>query len=300
MQESEFIDWIYRQKSFSPHSPSSAVQVGPGDDCAVVAFGNEQLLVTVDQVLDGVHFILSEHGPESAGRKALARNLSDIAAMAGTAVGAVVSVSLPKDFSLADAQQIYAGLRRVGDEFNCPVIGGDVAAWDGKLGISVTVLGRAGERGPVLRSGAQASDAICVTGNLGGAWKSDRHMTFTPRIKEASALAEKFDLHAMIDISDGLAGDLYHICSASGMGAEIRADDLPIHPDATLAAALGDGEDYELLFTLPAGQTRKMIDDPPTDVKITRIGTITAAKDVMIVVDGNRQKLEPSGWQHKT
>ena len=300
MLESEFIDWIYRQKSFSPHDSSSVVQVGPGDDCAVVAFGNEQLLVTVDQVLDGVHFILSEHGPELAGRKALARNLSDIAAMAGTAIGAVASVSLPKDFPLADAQQIYAGLRQVGDEFNCPVIGGDVAAWEGKLGISVTVLGRANERGLVLRSGAQASDAICVTGSLGGAWKSDRHLTFTPRIKEAAVLAEKFDLHAMIDISDGLAADLHHICEASGMGAEIKADELPIHPEADLAAALGDGEDYELLFTLPDGQSREVIDNPPTDVKITRIGTITVEPDIMIIVDGNRQKLEASGWQHKT
>ena len=300
MQESEFIDWIYRQKSFSPHDSSSVVQVGPGDDCAVVAFGNEQLLVTVDQVLDGVHFILSEHGPELAGRKALARNLSDIAAMAGVVIGAVASVSLPKDFPLADAQQIYAGLRRVGDEFNCPVIGGDVAAWEGKLGISVTVLGRAPACGPILRSGAQAFDAICVTGNLGGAWKSDKHMTFTPRIKEATALAEKFDLHAMIDISDGLAADLHHICFASGTGAEIKADELPIHPEVALAAALGDGEDYELLFTLPAQQAQEMIDDPPTDVKITRIGMITVANDVTIIVDGKRQKLEPSGWQHKT
>lgn len=306
MRERAFIDWIRGQREWDP----AVVPVGPGDDCAVVTCGSEQLLVTIDEALDGVHFRLERDGPEAAGRKAMARGLSDIAAMAGEPLAAVASVSLPKGFSRADAEAMYRGRRSVSDRFNCPVIGGDIATWDGPLAISVMVLGRPGPRGPILRSGAKVGDAVCVTGKLGGAWKSDRHLKFTPRLAEALAMAKTFDLHAMIDISDGLARDLHHICEASNVGAEIMAADLPIHPEVlegsadrsvAVRAALGDGEDYELLFALPADEAAALIDHPPIEVPVTRIGSIVDGRDVTLVSDdGRREALEGEGWEHTT
>jgi len=303
MREYEFVEWIRKQSGCNP----TAVLVGPGDDAAVVRVGNERLIVTTDQLLDGTHFHLNLHGAEAAGRKAMARNLSDIAAMAAVPIGAVATVALPKDFTCKASEALYHGLRSLGDAFHCPVVGGDVGVWGGPLAVTVTVFGRTGGIEPILRSGAKVGDAVCVTGRLGGAWRSQRHLTFTPRIVEARSLAARCNVHAMIDMSDGLAADLNHLCRASGVGAEIRAEAVPIHPDANLAkdrtplaAALGDGEDYELLFALPASQVDQLA-SPPLGVAVTRIGTIREGSDLaLITADGQRQKLEPVGWQHVT
>jgi len=304
VRERDFIKWICSQGAFD----AAKVPLGPGDDCAMLACGAERLLVTTDQVLDGVHFVLARHGAKSAGRKAMARNLSDVAAMAGLPMGAVATVALPEGFSRDDCEAIYLGLRSVGDQFDCPVVGGDVACWAGPLAISVTVFAQPVGAGPVLRSGAQAGDAICVTGQLGGAWASGRDMTFIPRVNEARALAAHNCLHAMIDLSDGLATDLRHVCEASGVGAEIDATAIPIHPGLTdkpqrpaITAALSDGEDYELLFTLPTDQADRLLASQPLDVKITKIGTVNDSKHVTVMgLDGQRQPLESSGWEHAT
>lgn len=302
MRESEFIEWIRSQSGFDP----AAVPVGPGDDMAVVRLGRESLLVTTDQVLDGVHFVLSEHGPAAAGRKAMARGLSDVAAMAAEPVAAVATVALPKGCSRADAEGIYRGLRAVGDAFDCPLVGGDVGTWDGALAITVTAFARPGPAGPILRSGARVGDALCVTGSLGGAWRTARHLTFSPRIAEARALAERCDLHAMIDLSDGLSVDLAHVCEASGVGAEVLAESVPIHPDVqraddALAAALGDGEDYELLFAVPPEEADGLLRAQPLAVAIARIGTVVAAGGITLVgADGRREQLARSGWEHRT
>jgi len=306
MRERDFIEWIRSQGAFDP----SAVPVGPGDDAAVVTCGGEPVVVTTDQLLDGVHFVLAEHGPAAAGRKAMARSLSDIAAMAAAPLAAVATVALPTGFEQADAEALYCGLRAAGDALGCPVVGGDVAAWDGALAISVTAFGRPGGIEPVLRSGAEPGDAICVTGALGGAWRSGRDLSFTPRVVEARAMAAGSDLHAMIDLSDGLATDLGHLCVASGVGAEIRADAVPIHPDAALAgpersplaAALTDGEDYELLLALPADRADSLIAAPPFETPpITRIGTIVAGDTIVLVgADGSRRPIDEAGWEHHT
>ena len=319
MRELDFIDWIRGQGKFDP----SLVSVGPGDDAAVVLCGGEQLLVTVDQVLDGVHFRLSEHGPEAAGRKAMARNLSDIAAMAGLPLAAVASAAFPKGFSRADAEGVYRGLRATGDEFDCPLVGGDVGAWDGRLAISVTVVGRPSGIRPVLRSGARVGDAICVTGSLGGAWQSRRHLEFVPRIHEARALALNYDPHAMIDLSDGLAADLRHVCEESRVGADVLAGAVPIHPQvaaacggsqpevkaptggsrmpAPLRSALGDGEDYELLFTLSSGQAERLVKEQPLPVLVSRVGTIVQGEELTLVyADAYRETMKVHGWEHET
>ncbi|MBN1942753.1 MAG: thiamine-phosphate kinase [Phycisphaerae bacterium] len=307
MRENEFLSWIASRSRFD----AAKVPVGPGDDMAVVAFGGERLLTAVDQALDGVHFDLANHGPRAAGRKAMARNLSDVAAMAALPVGAVASVALPKGMSQADAQEIYLGLRDVGDEFSCPLVGGDVSMWDQRLAISVTIFARpAGVTSgidPVLRSGARAGNAIFVTGALGGAWRTGRHLTFQPRVREAIVLAMRYKLRAMIDVSDGLAMDLHRLCRASGVGADILAAAVPVHPDAVagrniapLEAALGDGEDYELLFTVPRGQAKRLEGDDKIPLPVTRIGTITKNPDVVLIQPGgSRQPLPETGWEHK-
>lgn len=303
MRELEFIDWIRSQSGFD----AAAVPVGPGDDMAVVRCGGGPVLVGTDQVLDGVHFVLSEHGPQAAGRKAMARSLSDVAAMAAVPFAAVASVALPAGMVRAEAEAVYRGLRGIADEFGCPLVGGDVAAWPGPLAISVTILARPCGSAPVLRGGARCADAVCVTGSLGGAWRGGRHLEFRPRIDEAVALAEQFEPHAMIDISDGLAADLGHICRASGVGAELLESDVPIHRDAEansddpLAAALGDGEDYELLFTLSGEQAERLTVAGLGSTPVTRVGTIVAGGAMSLVSgDGRRRPLEPGGWEHET
>ncbi|MBN1554221.1 MAG: thiamine-monophosphate kinase [Phycisphaerae bacterium] len=307
MRENDFLSWIASRSDFDP----AKVPVGPGDDMAVVAFDKDWLLTAVDQVLDGVHFDLAKDGPRAAGRKAMARNLSDVAAMAALPVGAVASVALPKGMKESDAREIYFGLRELGDEFACPLVGGDVSIWPGRLAISVTIFAKpAGVTGgiaPVLRSGARPGNAIFVTGALGGAWRTDRHLTFTPRVREAIVLSLRYRLRAMIDISDGLAMDLHRMCRASGVGADIHAAAIPVHPDAAagrkiepLEAALFDGEDYELLFTIPSGRAKQLESDDKIPLPVTRIGTITKGSDVVLIrLDGTREPLPQKGWEHQ-
>jgi thiamine-monophosphate kinase len=302
MKEFDYIDWIRSQSKFDP----AAVPVGPGDDCAVVALGSERLLVTVDQVLDGVHFVLAEHGPAATGRKAMARNLSDVAAMAAEPLAAVASVAMPADMDESQARLLYTGMTEMGARFNCPIVGGDVSIWKGPLTLSVTVFARPGGIEPVLRSGARPGDAVFVTGRLGGAWAGRRHLEFTPRVVEARALAGRYRPTAMIDLSDGLAGDLRHVCKASGAGAKIDAPAVPIHRDANLSrpgepllAALCDGEDYELLFTLAPADARRLIDEGGMDGLARRIGVITAELDVLLVASaGSAQPMPSESWEH--
>ncbi len=297
MRELDFLDWIRSQSDFDP----AVVPVGPGDDCAVINHGNEKLIVTTDQLLDGVHFQLEKCGPKLAGRKAMARNLSDIAAMASEPTAATATVALPQGFSQTDAQELYRGLREIGDKFNCCLVGGDVGSWDKPLAISVTVFASPSGIEPVLRSTAKAGDAVCVTGQMGRAWKTTKHLEFTPRIREARELASQYGLSAMIDISDGLAIDLGRLCKASGVGARINSPYIPLSESASLAEALGDGEDYELLFTLPQDKARELLDSQPLGVKVAQIGEITEATELLLIeADGQGQPLKLSGWEHKT
>ncbi|MFP4052850.1 MAG: thiamine-phosphate kinase [Phycisphaerae bacterium] len=298
MRESDLLNWIFTQTS-----GAAGVRVGPGDDCAVMDVGGEALLVTVDQVLEEVHVRLAEDGAFAAGRKALARNLSDIAAMGGRAIGAVASVALPRGCDESMGQEIYRGLRSIGDEFSCPVIGGDVAAWDQRLCVSVTVLGLASTAGPILRSGGRAGDVLLVTGSLGGAWRGRRHLEFTPRIREGRVLAEQYGATAMIDLSDGLATDLNHLCRLSELGARVDAAAVPIAPDITgdpLKAALTDGEDYELLVAMDPTDADRLLSESPFDVPVSRIGTLTEAREVLLIDRGESRPLKPEGWEHST
>ena len=201
--EFALIDWIRRNQVLG----SATISIGIGDDLAGLRLGGEEILLGCDQVLDGVHFRLSECGARAAGRKALARNLSDVAAMAAEPVAAVASVALPNDMPQEEARQIVRGMWELAEQFNFPVIGGDVGSWCGALAVNVSILAKAAGVEPVRRSGAKAGDAIMVTGELGGAILG-KHLNFVPLVKEARTLAAAAKVQAMIDISDGLAVDL--------------------------------------------------------------------------------------------
>src|SRR5262249_17440773 len=208
--EFAFIDWI---RGRSP--AAGRVLLGPGDDTAALGWpAHATCLITTDMLLEGSCFLLAEAGPRRVGRKAMAVNLSDIAAMAGRPVAAVVSVGLPRTGGRALAEELYLGLREVADAFATALVGGDTNTWDGPLVIAVTLLGEATPRGPVRRAGALPGDWLLVTGPLGGSILG-KHLTFTPRVQEALELHARADLHAMIDISDGLAADVNHICEES-------------------------------------------------------------------------------------
>ncbi len=297
--EFSFISWL---RSQTPGS--SRVLVGPGDDTAVLAPSARQQLVTVDMLMDGTDFWIAEIGARAAGRKAMAVNLSDIAAMAGIPTAAVVSVALPKLGGRELAEELHRGLREVADAFGVPIVGGDTNSWDGPLVISVTLLGEATERGPVLRSGAKPGDWILVTGPLGGSIRG-KHLAFTPLVKEALELHAAASLHAMIDISDGLAADLNHILEESRCGAVLVAESIPISRDAVelsitsgktaLEHALGDGEDFELVLAVSPADGEHLQREFPT---LAKLGECVES-GLWIEEDGVRRELQPTGWVHR-
>jgi thiamine-monophosphate kinase len=300
--EFAFIDWV-RQRT----PAATNVVVGPGDDCAVLRSPSRPLLVTTDMLLDGSCFILSEAGPRRVGRKAINVNLSDIAAMAGVPIAAVVSVGLPRSGGRELAEQLYIGMREAADAFNLPIAGGDTNSWDGPLSISVTIFGEVTERGPVLRSGAKPGDWIMVTGPLGGSI-FNHHLDFTPRINEALRLHEAVHLHSMIDISDGLAKDLHHICEESHCGAVLFADAIPISDAARelsasdgrspIEHALSDGEDFELVFTVsPEDGQRLLCEQPMTGITLYKIGVVVA-DGYWLDRTGQREPLNTTGYEH--
>jgi thiamine-monophosphate kinase len=223
------------------------------------------------------------------------RNLSDCAAMGCLPAAALVTVAAKKGTSLIYLQELYDGIREAGETHHCQIVGGDTGSWDGKLVVTVTILGRSAGVTPVTRKGAKPGDGIYVTGPLGGSILG-RHMTFEPRVRIGRVLAMA-GVSAMIDLSDGLSRDLRHICEQSGVGATIHAEKIPVHDDAVemrrdghtpLEHALHDGEDYELLFT-----------EPPTYRGLFQIGVVTAAPGIFLQDrDGGVQPLEPKGWEH--
>lgn len=263
---------------------SSRVTLGIGDDCAGLALTpGAEVLVTTDMLMEGRHFRLGEASPTEVGYKALAVNLSDIAAMAGIPVAAFVAIALPRSTAVEVARGLLDGMMPLLERFGVALAGGDTNAWDGPLVVSVTLIGEATPRGAVRRSGARPGDTVLVTGPLGGSL-SGRHLRPMPRIAEALALAEAASIHAMLDLSDGLAGDLAHILAESGVGATLDAASIPIHPDALAMArtsgrspidhALGDGEDFELCLTLDPSDAARLLPAPPPGVALFRVGTI--------------------------
>lgn len=298
--EFAYIAWL-RQRT----PPAAHVLVGPGDDTAVLRPPTRPLLVTTDMLLDGSCFRVEEAGPRRVGRKAIAVNLSDIAAMAGVPTAAVVSVGLPRAGGRELAEELYLGMREIADSFDVPLVGGDTNSWDGPLSISVTMLGEATARGPVLRSGARVGDWVMVTGPLGGSILG-HHLDFTPRVREALVLHQSADLHAMIDLSDGLAKDLHHICDESRCGAVLFAESIPISDAARelaerdgrapLEHGLSDGEDFELVFAVSPADGERLLREPPIP-GLASIGRIVE-QGYWLERSGTREALEPRGYEH--
>jgi thiamine-monophosphate kinase len=303
MSEFAYIDWLRKQTPADPR-----VLIGPSDDTAALRLTpNVPCLVTTDMLLEGSCFLLAEAGPRRIGRKAMAANLSDIAAMAGRPVAAVVSVGLPRRDGRALAEELYRGLREVADAFDTALVGGDTNSWDGPLVICVTVLGEATGSGPVTRGGARPGDWLLVTGPLGGSIRG-KHLDFTPRVREALELHALANLHAMIDVSDGLAADVWHLCEESRCGAVLRAEAIPISEAARqmndavppLAHALGDGEDFELVFALAPEEARRLIQTQPVaGITLAHVGECVAEPGLWLEEGGVRGVLPPRGYVHQ-
>ena len=276
---------------------------GIGDDCAVIRISKKRyLLITIDMLLEDVDFKLKEATPYQIGWKSLACGLSDIASMGGAAKYAVVSLGLPGKLSVEFVDGLYRGIKALAKRFDVEIVGGDTNA-SKKLVIDVALLGFIQPDRLTLRSGAKPGDIICVTGVLGGSYKSKRHLTFVPRLNEARSLVKNFRITSMIDISDGLSTDLNHIAKESGVGACVYEELIPLSKDAkSVSAALNEGEDFELLFTMPLREARRLARKGPgsNGVKITQIGEILDKKiGVKIITsDGRVKDLKSKGFSH--
>jgi thiamine-monophosphate kinase len=292
---------------------NTALVKGVGDDCAVLDLGliDRQVLFKTDAVVGDIHFT-KETPPAKVGRKALARPLSDIAAMAGTPVACLVTIGLPRGFEPEFVFKFYDGLNALAREFSIAVAGGETTQTKGEIFASVAVIGTIPKGRAISRAAAKPGDAIFVSGDLGGSISS-KHLDFTPRVREATWLAENFPIHAMMDLSDGLAGDLRHILHASRVGAEILSEGIPISRAAKLQArnessakppllaALTDGEDFELLFTVPSKEAVPVLDGwkkrfPGT--KISCIGRITPEPGLRIRDKQGIRHLAAHGFTH--
>jgi len=298
---------------------------GIGDDAAIIrSTPGKVILVTTDLLLEGVHFQMEFTDPLRLGRKALAVNLSDIAACGGRPTGFVVSVAIPPETEVAFVQALYKGMMEQARQFGCSLIGGDTSRGK-ELMISLTLLGEAEEDRVVYRSGAKKGDNIFVTGTLGdaalglkqlknGVKEGDlvlRHLDPIPRVKTGEEIAREALASAMIDISDGLIADLGHILEASKRGAQVQLSQIPLskahlkvieqyHADR-YGLALSGGEDYELLFTAPPEKEQAVVRlAQELGTPITMIGEIVEASQGLKVLDkdGKEYPLKEGGHDH--
>ncbi len=287
-----------------------SVHVGPGDDCAAVSLGmiGDYLLFKTDAIVEGIHFT-ADTPPEKIGRKAIARALSDIAAMGGWPTHALITLGLPEGYDQKRLAAIYQGAGEMGASHKTFIVGGEVTRTS-ELLISVAMIGECDRMYTLTREGSKNGDAIFVTGELGGSL-AGKHLDFDPRLEESRWLAQQFEIHAMIDLSDGLATDLRHLLGKK-LGAELRTPAIPIsraakkqakaNPAKTATiAALTDGEDYELLFTLPANQAVPLHDQWKKkfpDLPLHCIGKITNQPGITLRDDKGVLPLNVKGYDH--
>jgi thiamine-monophosphate kinase len=283
-----------------------SVVVGIGDDCAVLRSDNpnKYLLYTCDPVVEGVHFRPSDPA-RRVGWKAMARNLSDIAAMGGVPRWAVVSIGLRRTTGVRWVTQLYAGLQAAARQFDCQIVGGDTTHVAHEQFVAVALIGEVEKTRITLRRSAKVGDSVFVTGTLGGSLRG-KHLTFAPRLPEARWLVAHFPVHAMMDVSDGLSSDLQRLVDASqrGIGFEIHAAEIPIARAArgSLAAALNDGEDFELLFTIDPRHVTELRRNWARKFRteLTEIGRVVRSKRKVTLVerDGSRTLLKSAGYDH--
>ena len=275
---------------------------GVGDDAAVVKWTKDKyLLYTCDMLIEDVHFKLKKAAPFQIGWKALARNISDIAAMGGVPRYAVVSIGLDPELPVSFFDGIYKGMERVAKRFKVNIVGGDMAR-SKKLVIDVSLIGEVEKKNLVLRSGAKRGDLILITGAVGGSIKG-RQLNFIPRIDEARGLVKNFRINSMIDVSDGLALDLWRILDASNAGARIYKNLIPVSGRAdSFEKAITDGEDFELLFTMSIDEARRFFKRalPIMKTPVTLIGEITDERYgyKLVEEDGKVKTLAVRGYTH--
>ncbi len=304
--------------------------LGIGDDAGVVKVdGNKLLIVTTDMLIEGTHFIWGKILPRDLGYKSLAANLSDIAAMGGKPLHAVVALGLPDNLRVEEVDGFYEGIEELALKYEVDILGGDITSSPSGLVVGLTVLGEVDPANLVTQSGAKDGDLIAVTGSLGASAAGlalilndlreisrrvrqmalQKHLRPQPRVEVGQALAATRKVHAMKDISDGLAKELNTMAAASGKMFLIRAEDIPLSPatleiapligEDPLSMALKGGEDYELVFTFD-GKERNLIEKTCQDlgVPVHVIGEVMPGKGVFIENAGIRTKLAPGGYSH--
>lgn len=316
------------KKRITPRS--SAIVAGIDDDAAVFKAREQLSLLTTDAFVEGVHFDLKYMSFHDVGWRLLAANLSDIAAMGGIPEYAVLSIALRDDLSVAAVDDFYRGMLEIAQQFNVDIIGGDTTRTPDRLFFSVTIYGRVERERLVLRSGAREEDAVLVTGNPGNSIAGleilklqrasllekfpdavKQHRTPQPRIREARHLVDHFHIHAMIDVSDGVASEIGHVCQSSDVGVLIYADKIPLSAAARTIAeirgtnpldyALYGGEDFELLFTASPAERSSIIRELKTmfHLQCSNIGKITSADKGVMLNDGERAvSLTAHGFDH--
>jgi len=290
------------------------VVTGAGDDCAVLELGapDTQTLFKTDAVVEGIHFT-ADTEPERVGRKALARCLSDIAAMGGTPTAAVVTLGLPRGFDPERVKALYGGLNRLAAQYQVAVVGGETTTNPGGWLVNVALIGTVPRGRARLRSGAKVGEALFVTGDLGGSL-AGKHLDFEPRLAEGRWLLEFAGVSAVMDLSDGLASDLPKLLSASGVpGAELRKSAVPVSRAARehartsdlakppFVAAVTDGEDFELLFTVQSNRAVAVLDEWKEQfpgVRLSCIGKLTEKAGVWVRGDDGLRPLPTRGYEH--
>jgi thiamine-monophosphate kinase len=269
--------------------PGANVVRGPGDDCAVIGHARSKVwqLLKTDCVIEGIHFRARENAGK-IGWKALARAVSDIAAMGGRPLHALITLAISPEEELKRAVAVYAGLKKCAARYGIAIVGGETARSPGPMFISVMLSGEVERHLCVFRSGGRAGDRLFVTGRLGGSLRG-RHLTFEPRLEEARWLARHFQVRAMMDLSDGLGADLPRLAQASGCGYRLEESALPLNTGCTRRQAICDGEDYELLCALPPREAERLLILWPRKfpkLPLTEIGELTEAGGKMSGLHG--------------
>jgi thiamine-monophosphate kinase len=260
------------------HLPRNAgVVLGAGDDCAIVESGRRDVLnlLKTDCLVEGIHFAKSSP-PSQVGWKAMARPLSDFAAMSGLPQFALVTLIVPATRDVSWVRQLYRGIGKAAGRFDVAVVGGETSNIKGPAVISISLTGFVENKRWISRAGGKAGDELFVTGRLGGAL-GGRHLKFVPRIAESRWITKNFPIHAMMDISDGLGTDLPRLARASQVGFEVDEAALPLNRGCTIRQAISDGEDYELLFAISPKASRSLLSrwrKKFPNVPLTRIGEL--------------------------
>ncbi|MFN7170911.1 MAG: thiamine-phosphate kinase [Candidatus Omnitrophota bacterium] len=273
---------------------------GIGEDAAVVSYTKKKyLLFTTDMLIEDIHFKIKEATPYEIGWKALGCSLSDIASMGGRPLYALVSIGVPEKTSFNFIRKIYQGINGLADIFKVKIVGGDTNRAE-RLIIDVFLVGEVEKGKVVYRKGAKLNDVIAVTGSLGNSYKSKKHLRFVPRIKEARFLINNFKINAMIDLSDGLSSDLFHILKENKKGAIIFKEEIPLSPKASFEQALHEGEDFELLFTLTEKEAGRIsAEKKRINFPISFIGKIIEGEKMWLYSKkGDFKAIEPQGFRH--